>query len=103
MYGVGVDVHRRAGRDIIATETIILDGLAHCHGDRRNIPQRFPTYIVQIMKIVSIEFGKTLDVIAGQVIEQERVMLLDLGSDTLLNFRMRCEQVDGPGNTSRRR
>ena len=41
------------------------------------------------MEIVSVKFGKALDVIAGPGIEEERVMLLDLCSDTLLNFGMR--------------
>ena len=89
MYSVGVDVYRCAGRDIVATKTIIGDTLAYCHGDRRNVPQGFATYIVQVMQIVSVEFGKALDVVAGRGIEEEGVVLLDLCSDTLLNFGVR--------------
>lgn len=41
------------------------------------------------MKIVSIKFGEALDVVAGPGIEEEWVLLLDLCSETLLNFGMR--------------
>lgn len=100
MYRVGVNVYRCAGGDIVATKTIIGNGLAYCHRDRGNVPQGFATYIVQVVKIISVKFGKTLDVIAGRRIEEEGVVLFDLCSDTILNFGMRCEQVKGPGNTS---
>ena len=89
MYSVGVDVYRCAGRDIIATEMVIGNALAYCHGDRRNIPQGFTTYIVQVMEIVSVKFGKALDIVADHGIKEEGVVLLDLCSDTLLNFGMR--------------
>ncbi len=99
MYSVGVDVYRCAGRDIIATKIVMGDGLAYCHWDRRNVTQRFATHVVQIMEIVSVKFGKTLDVVAGPGIEEEGVILLDLCSDTILNFWMGREQVKGPGDT----
>ena len=89
MYSVGVDVYRCAGRDVVATKTVIGDGLAHCHGDRRNVPQGFATYIVQVMEVISVKFGEALNVVSGHWIEEERVVLLNLRSDTLLNFGMR--------------
>lgn len=99
MYSVGVDIYSCAGRDIVTTKTVIGDGLAYCHGNRRNIPQGFATYIVQVMKIVRVKFRKPLDVIADRGIEEEGVMLLDLCSNTLLNLGMRREQVNCPGDT----
>ena len=100
MYGVGVDVYRCAGRDLVATKMVVGNGLAYCHGDRRNVPQGFATYVVQEVKIVSVKFGKALDIISSRWIEEERVVLLDFSSDALLNLRMRSEQVNGPGNAS---
>ena len=99
VYRVGVDVYRRAGGDIVATKMIIGDGLAYCHGDRRNVPQGFAAYVVQIMEIVSVKFGKALHVVTRHGIEEEGVVLLDLCSNTRLNFGMRGEQVNGPGDT----
>ena len=89
MYSVGVDIYRCASRDIVATKIVIGDGLAYRHGDRRDVPQGFATYVVQIMEVVSVKFGKALDVVAGPGIEEEGVVLLDLCSDTALNFGMR--------------
>ena len=91
VYSVGVDVYRRAGGDIVATKTVIGNGLTYCHGDRRNVPQGFATYVVQVMEIVSVKFGKALDVVTGHGIEEEGVVLLDLCSNTRLNFGMRGE------------
>ena len=98
MYSVGVDVYRCAGRDFVATKMVIGDGFAYRHGNRRNVAQRFATYVVQVMEIVSVKFGKALDVVADHGIKEEGVVLLDLCSDTLLNVGMGGEQVNGPGN-----
>ena len=89
MYSIGVNVYRCAGRYIVATKMIIGNGLAYGHGNWWNVPQGFPTYVVQVMEIVSVKFGKALDIVADPGIEEERIMLLDLCSDTLLDFRMR--------------
>ena len=98
MYSVGVNVYCCARRDIVATKTIGGNGLPYRHGNRRNVSQGFATYIVQIVEIVSIKFGKALYVIARCRIEEEGIVLLDFCSDTLLNLGMRCEQVNGPGD-----
>ena len=100
VYSVGVDVYRGAGGNLVAAQIIICDGLAHSHGNRRNVPQGFATDIVQVMEIVSVKFGQALDVISRRGIKEERVMLFDFRSDTFLNCRMFCEQVEGPGGTS---
>ena len=100
MYGVGVDIHRCACWDIVATKMIIGNGLAYCHGDRRNVSQGFATYIVQQVKIVGVKFGKALDIIPSHWIEEKGIVLLDFRSDTLLNLRMRGEQVNGPSSAS---
>ena len=55
MYSVGVDVYRCASGNIEATKLVLDDGLAHCHGDRRNVPQGFAAYVVQVMEIVSVK------------------------------------------------
>ena len=98
MYGVGVNVYRCARRDIVATETISGDSLPYRHGNWWNVSQRFTTYFVQVVEIVSVKFGKALYVIAGCRIEEEGIVLFDFCSDTLLNLGMRCEQVNGPGD-----
>ena len=98
MYSVGVNVYCCARRDVVATKTIGGNGLPYRHGNRRNVSQGFATYIVQIVEIVSIKFGKALYVIARCRIEEEGIVLLDFCSDTLLNLGMRCEQVNGPGD-----
>ena len=88
MYSVGVDIYSCAGRDIVTTKMIIGDGLAYSHGDRRNVAQGFATYIIQVMQVVGIELGKSFDVVAGPRIKEEGVVLLDLCSETFLNFRV---------------
>ena len=89
MYNVSVNICYGAGRDIVATKVVLGNASAYCHGDGRNVPKRFATDVVHVMKIVSVKFGQALDVVAGPGIKEEGVVLLDLCSDTLLNFRMR--------------
>ena len=56
MNSVGVDIYRCARRDFVATKMVIGNGLAYRHGNRRNVPQGFATYVVQVMEIISIKF-----------------------------------------------
>ena len=55
--GVGVDVDGGAGGDGVAAQGVGGEGLAHRHGDRRDVAQGFAADVVEVGQEVGVEGG----------------------------------------------
>ena len=98
MYSVSMNIDRSFCRDVVPAEAVVGNGLANGHGDGGDVAEGFAADVVQVVEVIGVDFGEAVDVVAGHRVEEEGEVLFDLCSDAFLDFGVRGEQVDGPGN-----
>ncbi len=96
--GVRVDVDGCFGGDVIASQAVVGDGFADGHGDWGDVAEGFAADVVEVVEVVSVEFGEAVDVVAGCGVEHKWVVLFDFCADAFLDIGVGGEEVDGPSN-----
>ena len=91
MYSVSMNIDGSFCRDVVPAEAVVGNGLANGHGDGGNVAEGFAADVVQVVKVVGVEFGEAVDVVAGHGVEEEGEVLFNLCSDAFLDFGVRGE------------
>lgn len=101
--GVGHQVDRGASGNVVSGQGIIFDGLAHRHGDRRDVAQGFFADILQIWQQVDVGFFNVFFNVASQRVEQEGHVLANLLAEFALDVWILGEKKKCPSHRSRGR